>query len=76
MGEELVNQEPRLKLIVFEAVAKYKSVNRAFRRGHVSPYGQIYPRRPFNNRTPRKGTRPINELKKMIYGQLRKRLED
>lgn len=56
-------------LRLFEAVRKFKSVRRAIRRGHVSPIGEIYPRRPFNNRKP-KG-RKINELKKVIYGRLK-----
>lgn len=66
--EEKVNE---LTLLRFEAVSKFKSVKRAWRRGHVSIYGMIYPKRPFNNRTSKKNTRPFNELRKGIYGQLR-----
>lgn len=63
-------------LKTFEAVSKYKSVNRAIRRGHVVPNGLIVPKRPFNNRAntnKRKGThsRKTNELKKQIYEQFR-----
>jgi hypothetical protein len=54
---------------LFEAVSKYKSVYRAIRRGNVSPIGEIYPKRPFNNRKPTAG-RHLNEQKKMIYGKL------
>lgn len=43
MGEDIV-------LYTFSAVNKYRSVRRAFRRGHVDIYGRIYPKRPFNNR--------------------------
>lgn len=54
----------------FEAVKRFSSVRRAFRRGHISPYGVIYPKRPFSNKKPTKG-RAMNELKKKIYGQLK-----
>lgn len=37
-------------LIIFDAVSKYKSVARAIRRGGVTKYGTIAPKRPFNNR--------------------------
>lgn len=66
--EEKVN---KLTLLRFEAVSRFKSVKRAWRRGHISIYGFIYPKRPFNNRTSKKNTRPFNELRKVIYGQLR-----
>lgn len=68
--KEIKNQ---FNLINFNAVVKYKSVNRAIRRGHVSPVGLIYPKRPFNNRTTTKNSRPLNELKKRIYEQLKYR---
>lgn len=63
-------------LKTFEAVSRFKSVNRAIRRGHVVPNGLIIPKRPFNNRantSKRKGvhSRSTNELKKKIYGQLK-----
>lgn len=60
-----------LTLLRFGAVSKFKSVKRAWRRGHISMYGFIYPKRPFNNRTSKKNSRPYNELRKKIYGQLR-----
>ena len=34
----------------FSGVRMFKSIRRAIRRGHVSVFGDIYPRRPFNNR--------------------------
>ena len=63
-------------LKTFEAVSKFKSVNRAIRRGHVVPNGLIIPKKPFNNRantSKRKGvhSRGTNELKKQIYGQFK-----
>lgn len=42
-------------LRIFEAVRKFRSVKRAMRRGHVSPIGEPYPNRPFNNRKPTLG---------------------
>lgn len=63
-------------LKTFEAVSKFKSVNRAIKRGHVTPNGLIIPKRPFNNRantSKRKGvhSRRTNELKKQIYEQIK-----
>lgn len=70
MGE-VSNKQP---FNVFNmAVSKYRSVKRAIRRGHVSPIGVVYPNRPFNNRTSKKGSRPFNDLKKSIYGQYKDR---
>lgn len=59
-----------LHLYTFEAVKRFKSVRRAFRRGHISPYGEIYPKRPFSNKKRTRG-RKMNELKKQIYGELK-----
>ena len=58
-----------------EAIGKYKSIERALRRGHLTQYGRIVPKRPFNNRanTSKKKkahSRSVNEYKKNIYGQL------
>lgn len=78
MGQEEFEEyiASMLKLRSFEAVYKFKSVRRAIRKGHVSPDGVIYPKRPFNNRantSKRKGahSRAFNETKKQIYGQLK-----
>lgn len=71
MGENKEEKVNGLTLLRFEAVSKFKSVKRAWRRGHISVFGFIYPKRPFNNRTSKKNTRPFNELRKVIYGQLR-----
>lgn len=65
-------------LRTFNAVSKYKSLNRAIKRGHVSLDGVEYPDRPFSNKKnscKRKGrhSRSTNELKKKIYGELRER---
>lgn len=67
-----------LHLKSYEAVGKFKSIRRAIKRGHVSPTGIIYPKRPFNNKAntcKRKGhhSRSMNELKKKIYEQFKQR---
>lgn len=60
----------------FEAVKRFKSINRAIKSGLVSPFGELYPKRPFNNRknTCRRknaDSRETNTLKKTIYGKLK-----
>lgn len=73
---ELMSQEEFEKYIgvgqprIFDAVRRFKSVRRAIRRGHVSPLGETYPRRPFNNRKPTHG-RKFNEDRKYIYEQIK-----
>lgn len=82
MGEEreLMSQEEFEKYIgagqlrVFDSVRKFKSVKRAVRRGHVSALGEIYPKRPFNNRKSTPG-RIFNEVKKEIYEQIKHRVQ-
>ena len=58
-----------LNLKDFRCVSLFKSVGRALRRGHITPYGTIIPRRPFNNRKHTAG-REMNESKKRIYAEL------
>ena len=60
-----------LHLRTYEVVTKFKSVRRAIRRGHVSLDGIIYPKRPFNNTKHKEGS--LNNEKKKIYGQLKRR---
>lgn len=57
-------------LKIFTAVNKFKSVRRAIRRGHCSPLGEPYPRRPYNNRKPTPG-RNLNQRKRYIYARLK-----
>lgn len=57
------------------ATSKYRSINRAYKRNHVTVNGMLIPQRPFNNRantSTRKGvhSRVLNELKKKYYGQI------
>ena len=50
----------------------FKSVRRAQSRGHVTPWGTIAPKRPFNNRKRTEG-REGQLLRERIYGQVRAR---
>ena len=61
-----------LYLGTYEAVSKFKSVRRAQRRGLVTPYGNIAPKRPFNNRKRTLG-REFQLKKENIYGQIKQR---
>lgn len=54
-----------LNLLTYEAVNRVRSIRRAIRRGHISPFGEIYPRRPFGNTNTK-----INRIKRQIYGQI------
>ena len=62
-----------LHLRTFGAVSKFKSVRRAIKRGHVSLDGFVFPERPFNNRSRKKETRPLEIEKERIYEQLKHR---
>ena len=57
----------------FEGVKKFKSIKRAIKRGNASIYGEVFPKRPFNNRKPTRG-RSMNEDKKRIYGEIKRTL--
>lgn len=57
-----------LNLLTYEAVGKFKSVRRAIRRGHVSIYGEVYPKRPFGNTNTK-----MNKIKRQIYEQITRR---
>lgn len=63
-------QKGILHLHNYDAVRKYKSVRRSIRRGLVSVFGDIYPKRPYNNRKSFGGTEFI---KRKIYDQLKGR---
>ena len=76
MSEEEFQNElhNKLNLRTFDAVRKVKSVGRAFRRGNITNYGELVPKRPFHNRKntcKRKGhhSRAYNEFKKRLYGE-------
>jgi hypothetical protein len=59
-----------LHLRDYSGVAKFKSIRRAIKRGHVSIWGDVYPRRPFNNRK----SNPQRDRLRRIYGQITKKL--
>ena len=61
-----------LHLVDYSGVRKFKSIRRAIKRGHVSIFGDVYPRRPFNNRK-RNKKGDITYERRRIYEQFRKR---
>ena len=71
--EPIINEGMSINLKVFDGVSKFKSIRRAIRKGYVTPWGTIAPKRPFNNRSRKKGTRPLEIEKEKIYGQLKHR---
>lgn len=58
-----------LNLQYFECVKRFKSVNRAFKKGHITSYGYILPKRPFNNKKHTKG-RKANIEKKRLWEKI------
>lgn len=60
-----------LHLINFNGIKKFKSIRRAIRRGHVSIFGEVYPKRPFKNISRPKGN--VTYKKKRMYEQLKHR---
>lgn len=56
-----------LHLRDYSGVKKFKSIRRAIRRGHVSIYGDVYPKRPFNNK--KRGPDSITYTKRRLYEQ-------
>lgn len=69
---EVISSGDPIKLERFDGVALFKSVRRAQRRGHVAPWGAVYPNRPFNNKKRTKGRR-LQVEKERIYVQLKSR---
>ena len=58
-----------LKLQYFECVKRFKSVKRAFKKGYITNFGYILPKRPFNNKKHTKG-RETNIEKKRIWEKI------
>lgn len=56
-----------LHLRDYSGVRRFKSIRRAIKRGHVSIYGDVYPKRPFKNIKSAKGN--ITYTKKRLYEQ-------
>lgn len=77
-NRELFNQEVAegiLHLKDYYCTKHFKSVRRAIKKGYMSVWGDIYPRRPFNNRKntcKRKGhhSRKLSNISREVYGQL------
>lgn len=78
MGEKKIKEpqynEPKmtLRLTIYSAVSKYKSIRRAIRKGHITSWGEEVPKRPFNNRKRTSG-RELQITKENIYGELKYR---
>ena len=69
--EDFYGKEPGkeiLHLRDYSGVRKFKSIRRAIRKGHVSLFGEVYPKRPFKNIKSKKGN--ITYMKKRYYEQL------
>lgn len=64
--EPIIYEGEPIHLLTYEAVRRFKSVRRAIRRGLVSPYGVVYPKRPFGNTNTK-----MNRIKREIYEQLK-----
>lgn len=71
--KQMNSSQDEIRLMSFEGVKKFKSIKRAIRRGNASIYGEVFPKRPFNNRKPTRG-RSMNEDKKRIYGEIKRTL--
>ena len=54
-----------LNLQYFECTKRFKSVGRAFRRGHITNFGFILPNRPYNNKKHREGRKDNIEKKRL-----------
>lgn len=58
-----------LSLRNFSGTKKYRSIKRAIKRGHISLYGDVYPKRPFSNRKRGEGT--ATHARKEVAKQLK-----
>lgn len=54
-----------LNLQYFESTKRFKSVGRAFRRGHITNFGFILPNRPYNNKKHTEGRKDNIEKKRL-----------
>ena len=54
-----------LNLQYFECTTRFKSVGRAFRRGHITNFGFILPNRPYNNKKHTEGRKDNIEKKRL-----------
>jgi hypothetical protein len=56
-----------LHLRDYSGVKEFKSIKRAIKRGHVSIFGDVYPKRPFNNK--KRGLGSVTYEKRRLYEQ-------
>lgn len=69
---EAFDNQGTLFLQQFNGVGKHKSIRRAIKRGHVSIFGDLFPKKPFNNRKRNKNGDITNQRRK-IYAQYKSR---
>ena len=68
--EDFYGKEPGKEFLYlrdYSGVKKFKSIRRAIRKGYVSLFGEVYPKRPFKNIKSKKGI--ITYMKKRYYEQ-------
>lgn len=58
-----------LHLVNYSCVSKFKSVRRAIRRGLLTEFGYIAPKKPFNSRKRTKG-RQFQVIKERYYADI------
>lgn len=54
-----------LNLQYFECTKRFKSIGRAFKRGHITNFGFILPNRPYNNKKHTEGRKDNLEKKRL-----------
>lgn len=54
-----------LNLQYFECTRRFKSIGRAFKRGHITNFGFILPNRPYNNKKHTEGRKDNLEKKRL-----------
>lgn len=54
----------------YSGVRRFKSIRRAIKRGHCSIFGDVYPKRPFNNRK-RNKKGDITNRRRKIYKHMK-----
>lgn len=59
------------RLMSFDGVSKHRSMARAMRRGLVTLFGTSAPKRPFNNRSRKSGSREQQVEKERFYNEIK-----
>lgn len=73
MGMIVAGPAQLSRLMVFDGVSRYRSVSRAMRRGLVTLFGTVAPKRPFNNKSRKSGSRNQQVEKERFYHELKGR---